>query len=78
MWEWLEEIAADKLFYSQRYDGGKTTLRDRGFLMDQYSYKVGSTRLRQVRVKPGKQYYVPKTILCDGLFLFSAVIFVIL
>ena len=73
MWEWLEEIAADKFFYSQRYDGGKTTLRDRGFLMDQYSYKVGSTRLRQVRVKPGKLNYVQKTILCGGLFLLSAV-----
>ncbi len=54
MWRWLEDVAADRLYYSQRYDGASTTLRDRSYLQDTYSYKVGSARLRQVRVKPGE------------------------
>ncbi len=43
------------MFYTKRYNGADTTLRDYQYLADMVSFRVGAIRLRQLRVKPSEQ-----------------------
>ena len=54
-WGWVNETIVGMLFYAKRYTGHGSTRRDRHYLVDMVSYRVGHPRLRQVRVPPGKQ-----------------------
>lgn len=52
-WEWMEKGAIPAMFFDQAYNGKPTIRRDRAFLSDSPSFRVGAPRLRQLRVVPG-------------------------
>ena len=53
-WVFMENTAVPVLYWAKLYSGKNTVRKDRQYLDDMYSFRVGSVRLRQNRVVPGK------------------------
>ena len=51
-WGWVNDVARMKLYPKQWYNGDKMNWRDRAFLEDGYSFRVGPARLRLQRGDP--------------------------
>ena len=52
-WDFMRHTAVPAIYWAQYYNGENTMRRDRQFMEDMYSFRVGSARLRQNRVVPG-------------------------
>mgnify|MGYP003572044798 CR=1 FL=1 len=53
-WSWTENTIIPNLYSMRDYRGDPTTKRERKFTVDGYSYRVGPSRLRQLRIPPEK------------------------
>ena len=51
-WGWVNDTARIKLYPNYKYNGDKLNWRDRAFLEDGYSFRVGPARLRLQRGDP--------------------------
>ena len=51
-WSWVNDTARISLYPKQWYNGDKMNWRDRAFLEDGYSFRVGPARLRLQRGDP--------------------------
>ena len=49
----MRDNVVNTMFYTKKYNGEDSTLRDYQYMADLVSFRVGAIRLRQVRVKPG-------------------------
>ena len=52
-WKFMIDTAAPVLYWSEQYNGQGTIRRDRQYMEDMTSFRVGSVRMRQNRVVPG-------------------------
>ena len=57
-YSWLEHTVQLVTYHQTFYNGQPTSRRRRKMLADGVSYRVGSVRLRQLRVKPGESWLV--------------------
>ena len=53
-WLWLNTTVLRAMYNIERYNGALTTRRERRYLTDQVSFRVGPARVRQLRIKPGE------------------------
>ena len=56
-WKFMTNTAIPNMYNMERYNGAPTKKRERLFLSDLNNFRVGSVRLRQVRVVPSKNDY---------------------
>ncbi len=53
VWDWAEDTLVPGLYADSWYNGKLATWRERRYLSDRQSFRVGPARLRQLRIKPG-------------------------
>ena len=53
LWEWLRDTAVPNIYFDKDYNDQYNTLRDRMFMSDMVSFRVGAVQLRQLRIQPG-------------------------
>lgn len=55
-WEWISEIVIPQLDNRFAYNGQLNSPDERNYLQNYYFLQLGSTLIRQFRVKPGNHY----------------------
>ena len=59
LWTYMDRDLVPSIHSTFKYNGDSKTWRERVFLADDVSYRVGPMRLRQLRLKPGMlSFYV--------------------
>jgi len=53
LYQWANDVLIPKLYYTVNYNGESSSSYEQGYLADMYSWRLGPTRLRQLRVKKG-------------------------
>lgn len=55
---WLRDELVEALYYHEDYTGKKVSAYDQKFISNTYAMRLGPPRLRQLRVKHGKFYFL--------------------
>ncbi|XP_064111520.1 polycystin-1-like protein 2 [Macrobrachium nipponense] len=51
---YMRDTFLPSVFWTELYNGEEINLRDKPFMADGVSFRIGAVRLRQVRIKPGR------------------------
>lgn len=54
IWDWTQDTLIPGLYASDGYNGKQATWRERRYVADRQSFRVGPPRLRQLRIQPGR------------------------